>query len=132
MKLIVCLDDRNGMFFNRRRQSRDQVVYQKMIELAQNSALWMNVYSGELFTSNNVKIAEDFLAQAQPGDYCFVENTDVLPYCEQIEKVYVFRWNRVYPADTHFPNELFSGEKVTVAEFPGKSHPKITLEVYSR
>lgn len=132
MKIIVCLDDRNGMLFNRRRQSRDQVACQKIMELAHDSELWMNVYSGELFSSENVKIAEDFLAQAQPGDYCFVENTDVLPYREQVEEVYVFRWNRVYPADTHFPDELLSSKKVTVVEFPGKSHPKITMEVYSR
>lgn len=132
MKIIVCLDDRNGMLFNRRRQSSDQVVCQKIIELAKDSQLWMNIYSGKLFSSENMNIAEDFLAQAQPGDYCFVENTDVFPYREQVEEVYAFRWNRVYPADTHFPAVFLGGEKVTVAEFPGKSHPKITLEVYSR
>ncbi len=131
MKIIVCLDDRNGMLFNRRRQSSDQVVCQKIIELAKDSQLWMNIYSGKLFSSENINIAEDFLAQAQPGDYCFVENTDVFPYREQVEEVYAFRWNRVYPADTHFPAVFLGGEKVTVTEFPGKSHQKITLEVYS-
>jgi hypothetical protein len=131
MKIIVCLDERNGMLFNRRRQSSDQVVCQKIIELAKDSLLWMNIYSGKLFSSEKLNVTEDFLAQAGPGEYCFVENTDVLSYRKQIEKIYVFRWNRVYPADTVFPETLLVGEKVTVAEFPGKSHAKITLEVYS-
>ena len=33
MKLIVCLDDKNGMMFNKRRQSRDRVLIENVLEL---------------------------------------------------------------------------------------------------
>ena len=32
MRLIVCLDDKNGMAFNHRRQSRDRIVTEKIEE----------------------------------------------------------------------------------------------------
>lgn len=39
MRLIVCLDDKNGMAFNHRRQSRDRIVTEKIEELAKGSVL---------------------------------------------------------------------------------------------
>ena len=32
MQVILCLDDRNGMMFNHRRQSRDRAVIQDILE----------------------------------------------------------------------------------------------------
>ena len=32
MDVFVCLDDRGGMFFNHRRQSRDRQVIQDMLD----------------------------------------------------------------------------------------------------
>lgn len=37
MRLIVCLDDKNGMAFNHRRQSRDCIVIAKIEELTKGS-----------------------------------------------------------------------------------------------
>ena len=37
MKIIVCLDDNNGMLFNNRRQSRDKTVVEDIISVYQNS-----------------------------------------------------------------------------------------------
>ena len=130
MNIIVCLDDKNGMQFNRRRQSRDEAVYRKILELSALTELWVNSYSENLFERDAVKVSEDFLRQAKSGEFCFVEDQDVLPYSDRIEKIYVFRWNRVYPSDREFPTELIRGEKKVITEFAGKSHPLITLEVY--
>lgn len=39
MKLIVCMDDKNGMAFNHRRQSRDRVLAERIMELTENAKL---------------------------------------------------------------------------------------------
>lgn len=130
MKLIVCLDDKNGMAFNRRRQSSDKTVTQKILELVGTDKLWMNSYSGYLFAdvSDNIQICEDFIDRAQAGDYCFVENLQVQSYLGQFSEIFVFHWNRTYPADLVFPNILQNG--TVLLEFAGNSHDKVTLEVY--
>ena len=44
MKIIICLDDDNGMMFNNRRQSRDEKVVKDIIEMTDGHSLWMNDY----------------------------------------------------------------------------------------
>ena len=41
MKMIVCLDDRNGVSFNNRRQSRDRVVIQDILTLTRGHGLYV-------------------------------------------------------------------------------------------
>ena len=41
MIIMVCVDDNNGMMFNKRRQSQDRVLRQRMLELAGEKKLWM-------------------------------------------------------------------------------------------
>ena len=40
MKLIVCLDDNNGMMFNKRRQSRDRVLIENVFKDIIKTAQW--------------------------------------------------------------------------------------------
>ena len=49
MIIMVCVDDNNGMMFNKRRQSQDRVLRQRMLELAGEKKLWMNDYSRRQF-----------------------------------------------------------------------------------
>ena len=133
MVLIVCLDEKHGMLFNRRRQSQDAVVQEDILALSAGKTLWMNGYSAKQFpTDAPVTVAEDCLAQAGAGEFCFIENLDALPYAEQVEQVIVYQWNRRYPADFYFTLPLDAPEWVLqqTAEFAGKSHEKITKEVY--
>lgn len=136
MKIIVCLDDRNGMLFHNRRQSSDRILCGKIMELAGESTLWMHPYSQKLFdaTAQNICIAPLFLRQAQQGEYCFVETEDVSAYATSIEEIIIFRWNRTYPGDFFFPMELLKNfqKKDDVLTFCGNSHDKITMEVFTR
>lgn len=134
MKLIVCLDDKNGMLFNKRRQSSDQILCQKILTLCEGSVLWMHPYSRPLFDDSCGQIRTDhhFLEKAKPEEYCFVENIDVSPYLSCAVEIIVFCWNRVYPADLRFPGIPEGFQMVKSAEFPGFSHEKITMEVYAR
>lgn len=133
MKIIVCLDDRNGMLFNNRRQSSDRLLRERVLQLAGGARLWMNTYSAKQFadSSETVCVDEDFLSRAGVGEYCFVENVDCSPYIQSAEAIIVYHWNTVYPSDTWFPTDHLEGETpVSVFEFAGYSHKKITEEIY--
>lgn len=132
LRLIVCLDDKNGMAFNHRRQSRDCIVTAKIAELVKGSTLHFSPYSSKLFPSGDFVPSEDYLSGAGEDDFCFVEQEDVTPYEQQIKEITVFRWSRVYPADLYFPIELTQCRLEQTVEFPGNSHEKITMEVYER
>ena len=62
MVIVVCMEERRGMLFNKRRVSRDTVVYQDLLNSCPQK-LWMNRYSSPLFSQfpqERLGIAEDF------------------------------------------------------------------------
>lgn len=138
MNIIVCVDDNNGMLFNHRRQSQDRVLRQRVLNLALNSRLLMNAYSCKQFAQDadeadcaGITVSEDFLAEALPGDFCFVETDALEPVKDKIEKLIIYRWNRKYPADFRFDLNVEEGFQMTsTEEFTGSSHEKITEEIY--
>lgn len=132
LNIIVCVDKDNGILFNNRRLSKDKIVSEKILEITSSSKLLMNEYTKSLFeNSENIIIDNDFLQNANPGDFCFIENSDINEY-DKIEKVYIFNWNRKYPADKFFNFNLSNFKKVNTENFAGNSHEKITLEIYTR
>lgn len=135
MIVIACLDDAFGMMFNNRRQSKDRIVREHILEHIGDGKLWMNAYTKKQFVDcdqENIVVDEAFLEKAEAGEFCFVENVDITPYIERIEKLILFKWNRSYPGDFFFPMQLFSSRWTVskIEEFVGYSHEKITKEVY--
>ena len=128
MKLIVCLDDKNGMMFNKRRQSRDRVLIENVLELCKGEKLYTNEYSSKLFPEKSVEVIEEF-SKIEEG-YCFAENFTVNE--ENIEEIIVYKWNRLYPADTYFNIDLAGWNLTETVDFEGSSHEKITREIYVR
>lgn len=137
MKVIVCVDDNNGMMFNNRRQSRDRVLIEDIVQNVVGGNLLMTPYSETLFKDSNIEaffLSEDILDDAAPEDYCFIENKPLLPYSDRIDELIIYRWNRTYPADMHLdvnPTAL-SMKLVSTTEFAGSSHEKITKELYKK
>ena len=133
LNIIVCVDKSNGMMFNNRRQSQDRELISKIIELTLGSRLLMSQYSAQMFVGNpNIIADNDFISQAKDGDFCFIEDTEIPS--ENIGDIYVFNWNRDYPADKYFNFDLKNNgyKKSKKIEFVGYSHKKITLEIYRR
>lgn len=129
MYVIACVDDRNGLLFNNRGQSRDAKVIEKIQELTKNNKLWIHPFSSVLFPE--ASISEYFLEEAKAGEFCFLENMQPKE-TERIEGIYLFRWNRTYPYDTVLSIPMESFRKTHEESFAGTSHDKITLEVYRR
>ena len=137
MILIVAVDEDKGMMFNRRRQSKDRVLRERILSLAKGGKLWMNAYTRRQFLEDaqgEIIVDEKFLEKAGFGDYCFLENIPASPYEDRIEKIILFLWNRKYPSDTWFDIDLEGGgwKLSETREFSGSSHEKITEEVYVR
>ena len=128
MKLIVCIDDNNGMMFNKRRQSRDRVLIENVIEMCKGEKLYTNEYSGKLFPKNIVEICESI--EDIENAYCFAENFTVNE--EKVDEIIVYKWNRVYPTDTYFNIDLKNWTLIEALDFEGSSHEKITREIYRR
>lgn len=129
MIVALCVDDRMGLMFMGRRLSKDALLRQRLLELS-GGALRMSGYSAKQFETE-VYSGEDYLSGAGQGDWCFCENGDYAGFSGKIERIVLFNWNREYPADLWFE---FPGEwhLVSAEDFPGKSHEKITMEVYER
>ena len=114
MIVITCLDQKNGMMFNHRRQSQDCQFDTESIP--------------------NLNIDDAFLQEAAQGEYCFVEDAPLAPFEKWIERIVIFRWDRTYPTDRYFDLQLGSGQwhLAGTSEFTGHSHDLITMEVYAR
>ena len=129
MTLYICLDDRNGLRFNHRRQSRDAVVLEDIRSLCSGKLL-IQPFSEKLIREAEIPYvlppepAADFFAEDIPSDEILAGTG----------KLVIYRWNRQYPADVWWRPDLetlgFSLKEIT--EFPGNSHEKITREVYER
>ena len=135
MIAVVCLDERLGMTFNGRRQSRDRVLCENVINdvAKKGGRLLMAEYSKMLFEGAKIPLIcrDDFLDIAEEGDTCFVENRALISYADRINMLVVYRWNRHYPSDMTLDLDI---EKcfglISTEELVGSSHEKITKEIY--
>ncbi len=136
MRVAVCVDDKGGMMFGTRRQSRDRVLIADVIEMTRGEKLYIAPYSELLFEETDACVTadENMLERAEKNDYCFVENKALLPYADKIDELVIYRWNRHYPATLYFDIDIAEqGYKlVSTYEFAGSSHEKITKEIYKR
>lgn len=133
MVLIVCVDDNMGMLFNRRRQSQDRVLRERVLEFTKGKHLWMNHYSlGQFGEAAQINTDEAFMNEAAPEDYCFAEDCALEQYEQWIDKIILYKWNRRYPADMYFdiPLAEHGWHLERTEDFVGSSHEKITEEVY--
>jgi len=129
MILLLCIDEKDGMLFGGRRQSKDRALRERMLSLAASSRLIVNAFTAKQFEEEGFVLSEDPAGEAMAGDLVFLEDLP-LPK-ENIEKIVLYHWNRRYPADRFFDRKLLDGrKKVKTTDFIGSSHEKITEEIW--
>jgi hypothetical protein len=128
MTIILCLDDKNGLSFNNRRQSRDKILIEDII---QNDNVYILEHSAYLFAEYSVNKVNNVSDLPNDAVY-FHEITDPQNIIDQFDTVIIYRWNRHYPSDVKFELNLNQYDKVQEKEFVGFSHDKITKEVYNK
>ncbi len=134
MTVILCLDNQNGMLFNKRRQSRDKALIADIFTMFSHQKIYINEFSRPLFAeySDRIIVEELPLASAGSNDVCFVENMDLLPYQDNLSEIILYRWNRDYPSDVRFTMDLSQYTLQSKIDFVGNSHEKLTREVYRK
>ena len=134
MNVIVCVDDGMGMMFNNRRQSRDVRACEDMLTLA-GYDLIITPYSEKLFRElGGYRLSINPMDTAKSGEYVFIEDRGLIEHVEKIEQLVIYHWNRAYPSDKKLdtPPDKHGFKLVDTYEFEGKSHPRITREIYER
>lgn len=131
MTIYLCVDDKNGMLFNGRRQSRDAAVLADILSMA-GGPVTIDPFSERLLTRNRIPFV--LFSQTSGDCHYFVEDRCPGEAMSRASSVVLYRWNRHYPADVFFDLDLTAlGFQLTqVTEFPGNSHELITKEVYTR
>lgn len=135
MTVYVCLDDRNGMLFNRRRQSRDAALLED-IRASVPEVLTIDPFSEKLILETGIPytLAPENLSELPEDAHFFAENRKPEELVPLSGKLVIYRWNRHYPADLRWDTDPLEAG-FTLAEqleFPGSSHEIITKEVYIR
>ncbi len=130
MMIAICIDDNNGMLFNKRRQSRDKAILQDL--LREEKKVWIHSFSEKLFQdyAGNFCVNDNFLTDSNEEELCFVENQSLKTHEEHINELIVYKWNRNYPADFYLDLDLSTWALIETTELAGNSHKKITKERY--
>ena len=138
MILAVCVDNGGGMTFGNRRQSRDIVVCRDLIDVCKGNKLYIDEYSERIFTEvedsvDVINVVTSLLdVDCGDNDCIFVENEQPSLFADKVSKIIVYKWNRDYPYDMQFDIDMTEWKLMSMTEFPGKSHERITREVYVR
>ena len=135
LTIYACLDDRDGMLFNKRRQSRDAAVLED-IRTGLPGSLTILPFSEKLIRAAEIPCS---IVQQEPApdsqELHFFAEAPVSPeLLQEAGMLVIYRWNRHYPADTRWegaPAE-YGFQLTQTTEFPGRSHETITKEVYTK
>ena len=140
MNIIVCLEDKNGMMFNKRRLSQDKVIREDIYNNMDGKSLVMNSYSFKMFEKDNptidIIVRED-LPLCDKDNLQFIEDKQLGNFESEIDKIIVYYWNRRYPSDLKFDIDFSDSvcksdgnwEVISEEEFCGNSHEKITKKI---
>lgn len=72
MTIFLCLDDADGLAFNRRRQSRDRVLCERIAVLSKSGVLRMNTRTSALFdgiNAPNICAEDDYAEKGREGRF---------------------------------------------------------------
>ena len=134
MTVFLCIDERGGMIFMNRRVSSDKILTKDIEKSVGDGILYISDFSEFLFENSDMSVMSvpNPLQIAGEGDFVFVENLSLKERIEKIDKLIIYNWNRKYPFDFSLDiNPLEEGFRLSeIYDFKGKSHDKITKEIY--
>lgn len=138
MRIVVCVDNSMGMMFNNRRVSKDEAVVRDIMQMVgSDGIIYTSSYSKKMFNEYGFEVSEISEVTGHNEDaYVFVEDVDISEVTDitgsNIEELIIYKWNRDYPSDGFFNINLEEYCLVSSSDFAGKSHEKITKEIYTR
>lgn len=133
--VVLCLDNKNGMTFFGKRQSRDKNLISELVSSNHRRKIYSENYSSILFDGyEGVNFSDNPLEICEDGGTCFIEKSDVTPYLDDIDIFIIYKWNKSYPADKFFTVNLRQQGYTLLGkvDIVGNSHDKITKETYKK
>ena len=135
IKVALVIDDKGGVMFNKRRQSRDKLLIKDLCDKTK-TFIYISPYSSLLFEdfTDRIKIVNDPLSECPDGECAFVEGLPISGYLEDIDELIIYSWNKIYPSDVKLDlNPESRGFKLSAKyDFVGNSHDKITKGTYKK
>lgn len=127
MKIIVCVDQNNGILFNQRRVSSDKSIFNDIKK--NNYKIGISEYSKDIFDDNEVDY--QVIDNGNFYDYIFVEDYNYQKL-DNIDEIIVYNFNRKYPSDYKLKLNFDDYQIVNNYDFVGNSHDKITKVIYQK
>ena len=90
--------------------------------------VYVSEYTASLFKGNERVLCP--IPDAVPESATLFLEKEEIQDC--VTELVVYRWNRLYPSDSHYDPEKNGWRKISSDDFAGYSHKKITREVYVR
>ena len=131
LTVYVCLDDRNGMSFNGRRQSRDSKVFEDIRQELPGELL-IDPFSEKVI--GRAGLPYRIIEGPLPEDGNFFLEMRPAQEALSADRIVIYRWGRHYPADRRWDLDL-EAQGYSLAEqtaFQGTSHELIGKDVYRR
>ncbi len=136
MTVFVCIEERGGMLFMKRRLSKDRELTADIIKSVGDGILYISDFSESLFADSDISVmsVSNPLESAGENDFVFIENLGLSESINNVKRLIIYNWNRKYPFDLSLDiNPLEFGFSLKeVYEFKGYSHDKITKEIYEK
>ena len=136
MNICAIIDDRGGMSFFGKRQSRDKLLIARLLSHTEYKKIYISPYSEPLFCEfqdERVCVTEHFPFDEEEA-LCFFELDDISEFDEHISNILLYKWNRHYPSDKRFPYD--PNERgytlLSSVDFKGNSHDNITEEIWTK
>ncbi len=131
LTVYVCLDDRNGMSFNGRRQSRDSKVFED-IGRELRGELLIDPFSEALIGRSGLPYR--VLEGPLPEEGQFFLEMRSPQEALAAERIVIYRWGRHYPADRRWDLALeeYGFSLMSQTAFQGTSHEEIGKDVFCR
>lgn len=136
MTVFLCIDDRGGMTFMKRRLSRDKIMIEDLSKEVGEGILYISDFSEALFSDSELSVmsVSNPLASAGEDDFAFIEDIPISNAIDRIDTLIIYKWNRKYPYDFALDiDPLNCGfSLLSSCDFKGNSHDKITKEIYRK
>ena len=136
MTVFLCIDDRGGMTFMKRRLSRDKIMIEDLSKEVGEGILYISDFSEALFSDSELSVmsVSNPLTSAGEDDFAFIEDIPISNAIDRIDTLIIYKWNRKYPYDFALDiDPLNCGfSLLSSCDFKGNSHDKITKEIYRK
>lgn len=125
MILAAAVDDRMGLAFNHRRQSRDGVLRRALIKEAAGAPIWMSAYSLRQFKddeaeSADLRACDNFFLRRQRVNFVLPKPFPLRPQPKERKKLFSFAGTEATPPTytliSTFPAAGFLSKAKTLPE----------------